>query len=107
MGGDHERLRSGRVVRLVVEDSAPAYLSSHPVPYCSSRGRIIKAPVCSGAAPLSSLLCQVRGEQMTNADENSAGRDKNPGVVRSGRRTRLGPGRAERAERDADGNRQA
>jgi len=62
-------------VRLV-ENPAPAYLSSRPVPSCSTQGcEVPRAQLWSGT--ILQVTCQVRGATMTNEDLAS------PGVARN------------------------
>jgi hypothetical protein len=67
----------------LIGDSTPAYLSSRPIPYCSTNGCEIKGTDMQSGAELP-VSCWVRGTQMTNENTHSPGINRNPhGVISS------------------------
>jgi hypothetical protein len=68
----------------LVESPAPAYLSSRPVPSCSTRGcEVSRSQVLSGTTL--QVTCQIRGATMTNEDRASPGIARNKNGATSSR----------------------
>jgi hypothetical protein len=68
----------------LVENPAQAYLSSRPVPSCSTKGcEVPRSQVLSGS--ILRATCQIRGATMTNEDRASLGIARNENGITSSR----------------------